>query len=96
LTGRPIAPENAHVDEEGRFAVQDVDGAAFRPLLRGGKARVLVLLRPCAFYIADHFEGPEITDQADLDYALLSSAWQPLHEHHDTGENDPSEDLAES
>jgi hypothetical protein len=84
------------MDEEGRFTVQDVDGSAFWLYRRGGEAEVLVLLRPCGVYGADHFESPEITDQADLGYALLSSAWQPLHEHHDTGENDPSEDLAES
>jgi len=73
-TGRLLPLEKLYA--ERWLAVASVGGETFR-LYRHGD-----LVRPCVYCGTDRFESPEITDPADLGYAL--SAWCPLHEDCET------------
>ncbi len=72
LTGRWVPPGDIHAG--GRMAVAGVHTETLRLYYRGD----LVLVRSCAHCGTGLFDGPPITDSADLGYAL--SAWRPLHE----------------
>jgi hypothetical protein len=58
---------------DGHLAVADVDGVTFQ-LHHSG----LYLVRACNYCATGRFESPQISDRANLWYAL--SAWRPLHE----------------
>ncbi len=76
LTGQRITSDEIYVDATGSMALAGVDGTTFRLYRYGG----LVVVRSCAYCETGHFESPQITDLADLGYALSDSAWRPLHE----------------